>query len=87
MNRPALVLVAVLLAGVVALSAVILTRPDPRPVVATTTTTTAPSTTSVVTVPASNVYRDADGHCFGTSSADAARRGLKPDPSCPGSPA
>lgn len=56
---------------------------DPPPV---TTTTTLPSTTtSGATVPDGNVYRDSEGRCFGTSQAEAERRQLTADPSCPGS--
>lgn len=50
-----------------------------------TTTTTVATTTTGPTVPDGNVYRDAEGHCFGTTRAEAERRGLTADPSCPGS--
>lgn len=58
---------------------------EDRPVPTVTTTT---STTTTIapgpTVPDGNVYRDSENHCFGTSAAEAQRRGLKPDPTCPG---
>lgn len=48
---------------------------------ASTATPTAPTTTTT-SGPATNVYRDADGFCFGASPSAAAAKGLQPAPEC-----
>lgn len=61
-----------------------LDRLEDRPVPVVTTTSTTTTAAPGPTVPDGNVYRDSENHCFGTSAAEAQRRGLKPDPTCPG---